>query len=63
LILKLLEEAKVEHTARDVEFSYTETNLCTNKRCISQTERGLKFAVLSNGESKCCAYCDSVIKN
>ena len=63
LILKLLSEAKLEHPARNKNYTYTETNLCNHKRCISQTERGLDFAVVSNGDDKTCAYCESVIKN
>ena len=63
LILKLLSEVKLEHPARNSNFTYTETNLCAHKRCISQVERGLEFATVSNGDGKCCAYCESAIKD
>lgn len=63
LILKLLSEAEQGTDNRTASFEYTETNLCTNKRCISHNERGLKPAVMSKAEGKCCAYCESSVNS
>lgn len=59
LILKLISESGLEGVDRIASFEYTEKNLCKNSRCITHHERGLKPAVLSNGDGKCCAYCES----
>ncbi len=59
LILKLLSESGNAVAPRNEKIEYTEENRCTNPRCISHTERGLKSAVAFNGDGKCCAYCDS----
>lgn len=61
LILKLLMEAETANNCTKNKVEYTDNNKCDNKRCISQSERGLKYAVITHDDKKCCAYCESAV--
>ncbi len=61
LILKLLTEAENGVSGEDKK--YLECKPCLNRRCISQTERGLVNMAVKTELGLRCAYCESSIEN
>lgn len=63
LILKLLREAEANPVDTRTSVVYMEEHRCTNSRCITNNERGLRSAsVTSEDGGLCCAYCESSLK-